>query len=142
MQRKNKDAVFFQPNCAFLWNVNPNGVPSIHSKDPAVRTRYGIINFTKTFVQNPSEPNELKGDARFKHDLDWVSENVTPAAFNELLALYVDVLQNGIDYDLIDNAYDQVQRDSSHIAEWMDVIGLTPRKGCEVTLVDLWDQLE
>lgn len=141
VQRKNRDAIFFQPNAAFFWNVNPNGIPSIQSKDAAITTRYGIISFDKTFVSNPSTPNELKGDARFKHDHPWVSENVTPAAFNEMLALFSVVLEEGIDYSLIMDSYNNVQKASSHIVEWIETVGLTSDPNYSLQLSELWDQL-
>ncbi|NCX94537.1 MAG: hypothetical protein EBX40_07660, partial [Gammaproteobacteria bacterium] len=138
-ERKGKDETEFTPNTVFLFNTNqpPKMTGSFNSSS----SRYAVIQFSKTFKDNPSGPGEIKADPRFKNDPKFITEHVAPAFLNYLLFALTRVAADGIDYGPLDQTLREVRGRASHLLEFFDDIGLGLCEGSKVTVSELWDKL-
>jgi phage/plasmid-associated DNA primase len=138
-ERKGKDETEFTPNTVFIFNTNqpPKMTGSFNSSS----SRYAVIQFSKTFKDNPSAPGEIQADPRFKNDPRFITEQVAPAFLNYLLAALTRVAADGIDYSPLDQTLREVRSRASHLLEFFDDIGLGLCEGSKVTVSELWDKL-
>ena len=129
------------PEFALIFNVNK--MPSITGAQEAIKTRYAILSFDKVFVENPdpNNPNQLKGDQRYKYDPNFKRDKVAPAFLNRLLLALTDLMANGIDYRSCDAAIQSAREDSCHLLKWTKEIGLEYGNG-QVRLGDLFNHLK
>jgi putative DNA primase/helicase len=138
LYEKSKEII---PEFALIFNVNK--MPSITGAQEAIKSRYAILSFDKTFVENPdpNNPNQLKGDQRYKYDPTFKREKVAPALLNRLLLALTDLMANGIDYSSCDAAIQTAREDSCHLLKWTKEIGLEYGNG-QVRLGDLFNHLK
>ena len=141
-EEKNKQGSEFTPNCVLIFNGNAETIKLIASSE-AVRSRYAIVPFEKTFKNKPDplDPNELQADPRFKNP-DWVADNVCSAMLNVLLTELEAVVNEGIDYTPIEDVMNEHTRASFHLAQFVDDFGLVPSKGDRVAVSEVWEKLQ
>ncbi|MGB3788991.1 MAG: DUF5906 domain-containing protein [Phormidesmis sp.] len=141
-EEKNKQGSEFTPNCVLIFNGNAETIKLIASSE-AVRSRYAIVPFEKTFKNKPDplDPNELQADPRFKNP-DWVADNVCSAMLNVLLTELEAVVNEGIDYTPIEDVMNEHTRASFHLAQFVDDFGLVPSKGDRVAVSEVWLKLQ
>ena len=141
-EEKNKQGSEFTPNCVLVFNGNAETIKLIANSE-AVRSRYAIVPFTKTFKNKPDplDPNELQADPRFKNP-DWMAENVCSALLNVLLTELENVVNHGIDYTPIEDVMNEHTRASFHLAQFVDDFGLVPSKGDRVPVSEVWEKLQ
>ena len=140
-ERKNKDAVEFTPCSTLIFNGNAETLKLLAGNE-AVRSRYAVIPFSKTFKRSPdpADPDELQADPRFKNE-QWVAENLAPAMLNILLKQLEALANEGIDYSPIDAVMDEHSMASFHLAEFINDVGLVPAKGKRVPIAEIWTKL-
>ena len=126
---------------ALLFNVNR--MPAISASQVAIKSRLAIITFTKTFKSNPDpdDPNQLKGDHRYKNDPKFRQENICSALLNRLLQSLSDVVNHGIDYSSCEEALQIARESSCHLTRWAKDITLTEGKG-RIRIGDLFNNLK
>jgi putative DNA primase/helicase len=129
------------PEFALIFNVNK--MPSITGAQEAIKSRYAILSFNKTFVENPdpNNPNQIKGDQRYKYDPTFKRDKVAPAFLNRLLLALTDLMANGIDYSSCDAAIQEAREDSCHLLKWTKEIGIEYGNG-QIRLGDLFNNLK
>jgi putative DNA primase/helicase len=128
-----------EPKCVIFLNCNK--APSIVATQEAIQSRYAIVTFSKTYTDNPTGPDDIQSDPRFKYDPDFLRREVCPSLLNRLLESLVRLVQDGgIDYTPLDGAMQKVQEESCHLIKWANDIGLTTGKG-RIKLGDLFDSL-
>ena len=140
-EEKNKQVSEFTPNCVLIFNGNAETIKLI-AQSEAIRSRYAIVPFERTFKRNPDplDPNELQADPRFKNP-DWMAENVCSAMLNVLLEELENVCSEGIDYGPVEDVMNEHTRASFHLAQFVDDIGLIPAKGERVAVSEIWNRL-
>lgn len=85
----------YKPEAIFLANCNV--LPSISSDAEAIRSRYCILSFKKTYVVGASVgKGELEADPRFKEDPNFILERIAPALLNRMLERIPLLLTQGI----------------------------------------------
>lgn len=138
-ERKGKDETEFIPNTVFIFNTNqpPKMIGAFNSSS----SRYAVIQFAKTFKDNPSAPGEIQADPRFKNDPKFITEQVAPALLNYMLSALTRLAAEGIDYSPLDQTLREVRGRASHLLEFFDDIGLGLCEGGSVTVGELWDKL-
>jgi phage/plasmid-associated DNA primase len=124
-----------------LFNVNR--MPAISASQVAIKSRLAIITFTKTFKSDPdpNDPNQLKGDHRYKKDPKFRQENICSALLNRLLQSLSDVVAHGIDYSSCEEALQIARESSCHLTRWAKDISLTEGKG-KIRIGDLFHNLK
>jgi putative DNA primase/helicase len=122
IEHKNEKERSVIPNCILLFNCNQ--APSIMGAQEAIASRYAVINFAKTFKQNPTSPDEIAADPRFKYDPAFITEKVCPSLLNELLKSLKQSMTEGIDYKPLDGALNEIREDSCHVMKWAKDINL------------------
>lgn len=141
IEQKNSTAYLLDANCVFLFNVNK--APLIDGGLEAIKRRYSVINFNKTFCSNANFDNgELEADSRFRYDKEFINTQIAPALLNKLLEAFSSLIETGIDYSSIDSAFDLVRKESNHLWEFVDDVGLTFDSDSEVYLKDIWELIE
>ncbi|MFN7714274.1 MAG: DUF3854 domain-containing protein, partial [Pseudanabaenaceae cyanobacterium] len=138
IERKNIDEREFKPACIVLLNCNE--APSIVGAQRAIESRYAIIKFQKTFTDFVMSEDDIPSDPRFKNDPDFLRNEVCPALLNRLLEALANLMAEGINYEPLSGAIQQVKEDSCHLIRWATDIGLTYGKG-RIRLGDLFDSL-
>lgn len=123
---KGVDAYTVKPACIEIFNTNEE--PNIHAGSEAIQSRFAVIAFNRTFSDNPKE-GQLKADPRFKNDPEWVKEKVAPAFLNALLQSLKDLMREGIDYSCCQEAMDSARRNSQHLCEFAEDVGLHKSEG-------------
>jgi putative DNA primase/helicase len=138
---KGQDEREFLPNCICLFNLND--VPSLKGDSNSIKSRLAVVEFLKVFKKNadPSK-GEMEVDPRFKYDRDFLKNNVLPAFVNRLVASFIDLMQNGIDYDSCDEAILNIRLQNSHLLEFATDTGLSPERGAVVPVKEVWEALE
>lgn len=127
IERKGINETSTETNLVLIFNCNEP--PKLHGGLEAIESRYAVIPLTKVFKNNPQpERGELKADARFRYDYEWVASQVAPAFFNKMLLALNDLMRNGIDYAPCQEAIREVQEASSHLWRFCreQRIGLVP----------------
>lgn len=141
IEGKNKDGYESSPNAVFFFNVND--VPRIQGAIEAIKSRFAILSFSKTFVDNPSgSKGELKADSRFKYDTQFLKEQVCPALLNRMIAALQDLVVKGIDYSSTNQALLDIQVQNSHLYQFAADVGLVLVEGNRIPIKALWQQLE
>lgn len=140
IERKGKDSYEIQPNVLNIFNVNKP--PNLEGDSEAIRSRFVIVKFTKTYKENPARANELKVDYRFKENKDFIVDNVAPGFLLYLLEALQQVALEGIPYDSLKSDFDSMAR--SHLHDFFDATGLRSTEDPEqyVRVADVWDKLK
>jgi phage/plasmid-associated DNA primase len=139
IERKSVDDYQHNPACIVLLNCNE--APSIVGGQKAIKSRYAIIKFSKTFEENPEHPDQLPVDPRFKHDPEFLQNRVCPSLLNRLLDALLRLCTDGVDYQPLDGAMREAQESSCHLIRWASDINLEAGNG-RIKLGDLFDSLK
>lgn len=123
----------------FLFSINE--IPNISTSLKAIESRWGIVPFNKTYSNNP-KAGELPSDPRFKEDPAWVRENILPAFLNQMIAQLQAVVTHGIDHSPTQGLLDEYARESSHILQFAQDVGLDYEPGSHVEVGVIWEQLK
>ncbi|WP_375491346.1 DUF5906 domain-containing protein [uncultured Nostoc sp.] len=141
-ERKGKDHTEFTPNGIGIFNLNET--PAIQGVLKAIEDRIAVLEFRKTFTDNPdpSNPNELKADSRFVYDLDFIKSNVAPAFLNRMIKGLRDLIEQGIDYSCTSDAFRNLQKENNHLFEFIESANIGYVEGGEIEVNALWSRLE
>jgi putative DNA primase/helicase len=137
-----KNKMGTQEPCKAVFLFNCNEAPNLIAQLKATETRWGMVPFNKTYVLHPSGPHELKADPRFKEDPAFVQKHILPAFLNRLLAQLQAVVLEGIDYSSTQDAFNEMQREASHLLQFAHDVGLEYDPTSSVTVKDLWIDLK
>jgi putative DNA primase/helicase len=124
----------------FVFNLNKD--PSLSGDQVAIETRFHVFRFTRTFMATPTEPSHLQADPRLKDDMEFIRNQICPAFLNWLLAGLVAAINDGIDYSTGRQAMEDVRRESCHLWEFCDAVGLLEDEGGSVTVGRVWEVLQ
>jgi len=128
-------------HAVYLFNVNES--PNLEAGLEAIKSRYSIIKFNKTYVKGADpKKGELEADPRFTYSRDWVGKNVVPALINKLLAELSAIAVEGIDYSSTEKALEEVQQETNHLWAFAHESGLQYQVGGRVYIKDLWAKLQ
>ena len=137
-EAKNKMPI--QEPCKAGFMFNTNEPPNIAGQMKASLSRWGIVPFNKTYSLNP-QADELQADPRFKEDPSFVQDQILPAFLNRLLRQLQAVVLEGIDYSPTQDAFQEMQRESSHLLQFAHDVGLQHDPTGVVVVSDLWERL-
>jgi phage/plasmid-associated DNA primase len=141
IEHKGKGEYPYKPEAIFLANCNL--LPSISSDAEAIKSRYSILSFKKTYVVGAvASKGEMEADPRFKEDPNFVLEKIAPALLNRMLERLPLVLKEGIDYNSTNTALRAAQEKSNHLWQFMRDRGYEAGKGERVYAKDAWSDLQ
>jgi putative DNA primase/helicase len=107
-----------------FFNINDN--PYLMATQEAIRSRFAILPFGKTFVKNANPfYGEIEADPRFKEDPEFIKSQIAPAMVNKLLDALSRLMSEGIDYSPLDEAMKDVQREDNHLWDFAEETGLS-----------------
>jgi putative DNA primase/helicase len=140
-ERKGVDAEEFEPTGIAVFNVNET--PTMQGALEAIQSRYGILEFNKTFKigADPSK-GELEADSRFKYDPMFMQLLVVPAFLNRVLQSLQDLMKEGIDYSCTKAALEGIQAENCHLFQFCQDTGLGYVSEAVTSVADIWEQLE
>ncbi|WP_341731259.1 DUF5906 domain-containing protein [Microcoleus sp. EPA2] len=140
IEHKGRGEYPYKPEAIFLANCNV--LPSISSDAEAIRSRYCILSFKKTYVVGASAgKGELEADPRFKEDPNFILERIAPALLNRMLERIPLLLAQGINYGSSDAALREAQEKSQHLWQFVRDMGYEVGQGERVYAKDLWQEL-
>ncbi|MEG4576466.1 DUF5906 domain-containing protein [Microcoleus sp. N3A4] len=140
IEHKGRGEYPYEPQATFL--ANCNAVPSISSDAEAIRSRYCIVSFKKTYaVGADTSKGQLEAEPRLKSDKDFVLKHIAPAMLNMMLARIPAILAEGIDYGSGDAALREAQEKSNHLWQFMRDRGYEVGKGDRLYAKDAWFDL-
>lgn len=138
---KGKDEVDFTPKAIAVFNCNDT--PNMQGSLEAIKSRYGVLSFDKTFkVKADPTRGEIEADPRFKYDPDFLKTEVLPAFLNKVLNALVALMSDGIDYAATEAAMAAIQAENSHLFQFSQDTGLNYSPDDTLTASDIWRQLE
>jgi phage/plasmid-associated DNA primase len=141
IEHKGKGEYPYKPEAIFLANCNL--LPSISSDAEAIKSRYSILSFKKTYaVGADTSKGQLEADPRFKEDPSFVLEKIAPALLNRMLERLPSLLTEGIDYNSTNAALRAAQEKSNHLWQFMRDRGYEAGKGERVYAKDAWSDLQ
>jgi phage/plasmid-associated DNA primase len=139
-EKKGKDSVTFTPNTVFFFNCNKP--PAFTSNMEAIASRWAVVGFNKTYSMKPDLlKGELQADPRFKDDPNFLKEKVAPAFLNLLIKQLEDIAINGIDYNPLQENLEKIKRDSSHLFQFCNDVGIEEDSNGKIYINDLWELL-
>ena len=141
-EQKGKDHIEFSSNAIGIFNLNET--PAFQGVIQAIKDRIAILEFKKTFVDNPdpNNPNEIKGDPRFRYDPDFIRTHVAPAFLNRMLKALNNLIESGIDYECTTDAFRNLQKENNHLFNFIEDEKLGYVEGGEMSVSALWMLLE
>ncbi len=141
IEQKNQPEYQIQPESVFLFNCNEP--PSLIGGSEAIKSRWGILHFGKTYKKNANPKHgEIEADPRFRYDPDFLRESVAPAFLNKIIEQVPLLLKEGIDYSPTDEAFEELQAQSNHLWGFAQDIGLQYQTDGKVYIKDLWHDLK
>lgn len=141
IEGKGKDEYDFDPVGVALFNVNDT--PNIQASMDAIKTRYGVLTFNKTFkIGADPGRGELEADPRFKYYRNFLRNEVLPAFLNRVLDALTRLMADGIDYSYTQRALESIQAENSHLFQFCQDIGLEYDPNGIVTAGEIWERLE
>ncbi|TAG97464.1 MAG: helicase superfamily 3 [Oscillatoriales cyanobacterium] len=141
IEHKGRGEYPYKPEAIFLANCNV--LPSISSDAEAIRSRYCILSFKKTYVVGAdSGKGELEADPRFKENPDFILERIAPALLNRMLERIPLLLTQGINYGSSDAALREAQEKSQHLWQFVRDSGIEVQSGGRIYVKDLWEHLQ
>jgi putative DNA primase/helicase len=140
-ERKGKDEQEFVPKAIALFNCNDT--PKMMGSLEAIKSRYGVLSFNKTFKigADPSK-GEIEAEPRFKYDPEFLKKDVLPAFLNKVLAALLSLVESGIDYASTESALAAIQAENSHLFQFAQDVGLGYDPNGHITAGEIWVQLE
>lgn len=139
-ERKGIDAVKFQPKSVLLFNLN--AAPAFRGGSTAIKTRFAVIQFDKSFVDKPTSPDELQADPRFADDLNFIAEKVAPAFLNKMIQGLKNIVSHGVDYDSISEPLKDIQRKNNHLWEFLEEMKITEDTNSVTTSIEVFNALK
>ncbi|NEU80702.1 DUF5906 domain-containing protein [Nostoc sp. UIC 10630] len=141
-EQKGKDHIEFSSNAIGIFNLNET--PAFQGVIQAIKDRIAILEFRKTFVDNPdpNNPNEIKGDPRFRYDPEFIRTHVAPAFLNRMLKALNNLIESGIDYECTTDAFHNLQRENNHLFDFIESANIGYVPDGEITARALWSMLE
>lgn len=141
IEKKNKDSYSIEPKAAALFNVND--IPNLEANQESILSRFAILRFNKSFkVSEPLGEGELLADPRFRYDDEWLIDEVMPAFLNKILDALERLMDEGIDYEIVDTTISQVKTHNSHLLSFCQDCNLNYCPDGRVEIRQLWDVLE
>ena len=141
IESKHQNGYEISPNTIFFFNVNE--FPNIKATLGAIKSRYAVISFEKTFKDDPDPGrNEMKADPRFKYDEDFLRQEVCPSLLNKMISTLQDLVLNGIDYSCTEKILLEIQSENSHLFRFAQDVGLSYIENGTVSAKDIWKCLE
>jgi putative DNA primase/helicase len=138
---KGKDEEDFTPKAIAVFNCNDT--PNMQGSLEAIKSRYGVLSFDKTFkVKADPTRGEIEADPRFKYDPDFLKTEVLPAFLNKVLNALVALMSDGIDYAATEAAMAAIQAENSHLFQFSQDTGLNYSPDDVLTASDIWTKLE
>jgi putative DNA primase/helicase len=108
----------------------------------AIASRWAVVGFNKTYSMKPDLlKGELQADPRFKDDPNFLKEKVAPAFLNLLIKQLEDIAINGIDYNPLQENLEKIKRDSSHLFQFCNDVGIEEDSNGKIYINDLWELL-
>ncbi|WP_413176480.1 hypothetical protein [Anabaena azotica] len=140
-----KDGVDYVPNAIAFFNLNE--LPNLYNTGQAALDRFAPLTFNKTFVKaeelDPSNPNQLLADPRFKYDREFLINEVCPAFLNYMIKGLQDLMVEGIDYSCTEDALKEIQNENNHLFEAIQDLGWRyDPKAKPIRIGDLYKPLE
>jgi putative DNA primase/helicase len=141
-EQKGKDHIEFSSNAIGIFNLNET--PAFQGVIQAIKDRIAILEFKKTFVDNPdpNNLNEIKGDPRFRYDQDFIRTKLAPAFLNRILKALNNLIESGIDYECTTDAFRNLQRENNHLFDFIESANIGYVPDSEITARALWSMLE
>jgi phage/plasmid-associated DNA primase len=129
---KNVQEIPYNPNTLLIFNCND--APRLDASSAAMESRWHVMAFKKRFTSkpDPNKENELQADPRLKDDHQFIREAVCPAMLNWLLEGLQLAVSEGISYNPDSKALEAVRRESCHLFDFVDDVGLAADPGGEV----------
>ncbi len=141
IEPKNQPEYSIVPEAVFFFNINEP--PLLQGGMDAIKDRYAILRFSKTFKVNANpELGEVEADPRFRYDPEFLKTRVSPALLNKILAELPLLLQEGIDYSSTQQDMAAWQRATNHLWEFSQEMGLEYAPEHKIYISDLWDELK
>lgn len=138
---KGKDEEDFTPKAIAFFNCNDT--PNMQGSLEAIKSRYAVLSFDKTFKVNADPTRgEIEADPRFKYDPDFLKVEVLPAFLNKVLNALVALMADGIDYTATEAAMATIQAENSHLFQFSQDTGLNYSPDNTLTASDIWSRLE
>ena len=138
---KQKDERSGPVKSVFFFNINE--APSLKASLEAIKSRYAILSFDKTFkVDADPARGEIEADSRFKYDPCFMENNVLSALLNKVLKALKGLMKDGIDYSSTLRALEEIQCQSSHLYRFTKETGLIYCPGDRVSVQEIWQKLE
>ncbi|WP_017293911.1 DUF5906 domain-containing protein [Geminocystis herdmanii] len=122
IEEKGKDG--FEVKLITFFVFNTNHKPDLKGNQFAMQSRLTLIPFLHTFSMRPKK-GELQADPRFKHDKNFLVNEVAPAFLNLLIDAFWDVYQNGINYQESESYFNEVIEDNNHLRRFAKDLGLS-----------------
>lgn len=140
IERKGQQDYSFDPKGVYLFNINE--APLIDGGLQAIKRRYAVLDFNKTFCQNAdSRLGQIEADPRFRYDPDFLNNQVCPALLNMVLRELANLAAEGIDYEAAEGSLVKIQEESNHLWAFCNEIGLRESPGDRIYIKDLYDRL-
>ncbi len=141
IEPKNQPEYQYNPQAVFLFNVNDP--PLLSGGMDAIKDRYAILKFNKTFKTKPNlEMGELQADSRFRYDPLFLRERICPALLNKIMAQLTPLLNEGIDYSSCQADMEKWQQETNHLWQFAQEMGMKYSPGSKVYVKDLWAELK
>lgn len=141
IEPKNQPEYQYTPETVFFFNVNEP--PLLSGGMDAIKDRYAILKFKKTFKINANtDLGELEADPRFRYDPNFLRDCVCPALLNKIMAQLPLLLDQGIDYSSCQADMEEWQRETNHLWQFTQETGLEYSPGSKVYVSDLWAELK
>lgn len=140
-EQKNLQEQPFIPNAIFLFNCNQP--PLMDAGQAAMQSRWHAVRFLKRYSSypDPNEPNHLQADPRLKDDLGFIRENICPAMLNWLLEGLQLAVRDGINFRSTPETIIAIRRQSCHLFDFAEDVGLVVDPTAELEHKTLWVRL-
>lgn len=137
-EKKGKDEYLFRPKCVNIFNVND--LPRLQGGTEAVKSRFAILKFSKTYRTNPA-PGELKADPRFLYDSEFVRCEILPWYLYYALEALDLLMREGINYNATEDAWDDLRAKTDHIYEFSREVGLGYKNNAQLGAEEVFTRL-
>ena len=131
---------WISPRAAFMFFLNQP--PLLDGGSAAIASRWGVAKMPHTYSTNP-KPGEKLADPRFKHDPDFLANEVLPGLLNLMIQALGDVVQHGFSLDSVSADLQEMKEDTCHIHGFLNDHGyvITNDQADVVEAKDVWDDL-
>ena len=128
------------PRAAFMFFLNQP--PLLDGGSAAIASRWGVVKMPHTYSTQP-KPGQKKADPRFKHDPDFLADQVLPGLLNLMIQALGDVMQNGFSLDAVSDELQELRESTCHIHGFFRDAGyrVTNDLTDEVEAKHIWEDL-